>query len=167
MCRVVHAMKMTGSTFICLDLLALGLQSRLVPFKYGQYSAVADLHTFQFTVAHPLRFSVSISRLAMDLNTETITSYYTLNPHRPTSCALLYAWFQFALFACFCCCYLCHCQCKFYHFWTVTVELETLSLTNHHYTSLYFTLLHSTLLIWNWLWSLLNLHSRGSDIDQQ
>jgi hypothetical protein len=42
---------------------------------YRQYSAMADLITFQFNVAHALVFSVSTSRLlAMDLNTESITS---------------------------------------------------------------------------------------------
>jgi hypothetical protein len=42
---------------------------------YRQYSAIADLHTLQFTNAHALGFSVSTSRhLATDLNTETITS---------------------------------------------------------------------------------------------
>jgi hypothetical protein len=36
----------------------------------GHYSAAAGFHTFQFTVAHALRFSVSTSRiLATDLNT--------------------------------------------------------------------------------------------------
>jgi hypothetical protein len=39
-----------------------------------KYSAIADLHTFHFTVAHALGFSVFTSRfLATDLNTETIT----------------------------------------------------------------------------------------------
>jgi hypothetical protein len=39
------------------------------------HSAIADLHNFQFTVAHALGFSVSTSRLlATDLNTETSTS---------------------------------------------------------------------------------------------
>jgi hypothetical protein len=42
---------------------------------YRQYSAIDDLHTLQFTVAHALGFSVSTSRLlATDLNTEIITS---------------------------------------------------------------------------------------------
>jgi hypothetical protein len=42
--------------------------------NYNQYSTIADLHTFQFTVAHALWFSVSASRLlATDLNAETIT----------------------------------------------------------------------------------------------
>jgi hypothetical protein len=42
---------------------------------YKQYSAIADIHTFQFTVAHALQFSVFTSPiLATDLNTETITS---------------------------------------------------------------------------------------------
>jgi hypothetical protein len=36
---------------------------------YRQYSAIADLHTFQFTVTHPLGFSVFTSRiLATDLS---------------------------------------------------------------------------------------------------
>jgi hypothetical protein len=40
-----------------------------------KYSAIADFHTFQFTVAHALGFPVFTSRLlATDLNTETITS---------------------------------------------------------------------------------------------
>jgi hypothetical protein len=43
--------------------------------NYNQYSAITDLHTFQFTVAHALGISVSIIRiLATDLNTETIVS---------------------------------------------------------------------------------------------
>jgi hypothetical protein len=43
--------------------------------NHTYYSAIADLHTFQFTVAHTLGFSVSTSRLlATDLNTETSTS---------------------------------------------------------------------------------------------
>jgi hypothetical protein len=43
--------------------------------NYNQYSAIADLHTFQFTVSHALGFSVFTSRLlATDLNTETSTS---------------------------------------------------------------------------------------------
>jgi hypothetical protein len=49
---------------------------------HGQYSAIADLRIFQFTVAHALGFSVSTSRLlATDLHTETRTpdlyNYYT------------------------------------------------------------------------------------------
>jgi hypothetical protein len=43
--------------------------------NYNLYSATADLHALQFTVAHALEFSVSTSRLlATDLNTQTITS---------------------------------------------------------------------------------------------
>jgi hypothetical protein len=43
--------------------------------KYNQHSSIPDLHTFQFTVAHALEFSVFTSRfLATDLNTETSTS---------------------------------------------------------------------------------------------
>jgi hypothetical protein len=38
-----------------------------------QYSAIADLHTLQFTAAHALGFSAFTSRLlATDPNTETI-----------------------------------------------------------------------------------------------
>jgi hypothetical protein len=43
--------------------------------NHTQYSAIADLYTFQFTLAHALGFSVSISGLlATDINTETSTS---------------------------------------------------------------------------------------------
>jgi hypothetical protein len=43
--------------------------------NYNQYSAIADLQTFHFTVVHALGFSVSTSRiLATYLNTGTITS---------------------------------------------------------------------------------------------
>jgi hypothetical protein len=43
--------------------------------NHTYYSAIADLHTFQFTVAHALGFSVFTSHLlATDLNTETSTS---------------------------------------------------------------------------------------------
>jgi hypothetical protein len=46
-----------------------------VPLNYNLYSAVADLHNFQSTVAHTLGFSVFTSRLlATDLNTETNNS---------------------------------------------------------------------------------------------
>jgi hypothetical protein len=43
-----------------------------ISLNYNQHSALVDLHTFQFTVADALGFSVSTSRLlATDLNTET------------------------------------------------------------------------------------------------
>jgi hypothetical protein len=46
-----------------------------ISLNYIQYSAIALLHTFQFTVAHTLGSSVFTSRLlATDLNTETYTS---------------------------------------------------------------------------------------------
>jgi hypothetical protein len=46
-----------------------------ISLNYNQYSAIADLHNFQFTVAHALGFSAFTSRLlATDLNTETSTS---------------------------------------------------------------------------------------------
>jgi hypothetical protein len=49
-----------------------------ISLNYNQYSAIAVLHTFQFTVAHALRFSVSTSRLlATDFNTGTITSNHS------------------------------------------------------------------------------------------
>jgi hypothetical protein len=54
-----------------MDFLAAWLQ---VPITL-KYSAIADLHNFQFTVAHALGLSVFTSRLlAKDLNTETSTS---------------------------------------------------------------------------------------------
>jgi hypothetical protein len=49
-----------GFYFGWLDLLALRLQVLLITLKY---SAIADLHAFQFTVAHALGFSVFTSRL--------------------------------------------------------------------------------------------------------
>jgi hypothetical protein len=46
-----------------------------ISLNYNQYSAIAYLRNFQFTVAHALGFSASTSRLlATDLNTETNTS---------------------------------------------------------------------------------------------
>jgi hypothetical protein len=46
-----------------------------ITLNYYSYSADADLHNLQFTVAHALGFSVSTSRLlATDLNIETSTS---------------------------------------------------------------------------------------------
>jgi hypothetical protein len=46
-----------------------------ISLSYTQYSAIADLHTFQSAVANALGFSVSTNRLlATDLNTETSTS---------------------------------------------------------------------------------------------
>jgi hypothetical protein len=49
--------------------------SVMISLNYNEYSAIADLHTLQFTVAHALGFFVFTSRLlATDLNTETSTS---------------------------------------------------------------------------------------------
>jgi hypothetical protein len=57
--------------------------SLLITLKYRQYSAIADLHTFQFTVAHALGFSVSTScLLATDLSTETSTQITTSMTHK-------------------------------------------------------------------------------------
>jgi hypothetical protein len=39
------------------------IHSHLITLTYWQYSAIAHLHTFQFTVAHALGYSLSISRL--------------------------------------------------------------------------------------------------------
>jgi hypothetical protein len=45
-----------------------------ISLNYNWYSAIADLHTLQFTVAHALGFSFSTSRLlATDLKAETST----------------------------------------------------------------------------------------------
>jgi hypothetical protein len=53
----------------------LGYTHSLNYTQYRPYSAITDLHTFQFTIAHALGFSLSTTHLlAMDLNTETITS---------------------------------------------------------------------------------------------
>jgi hypothetical protein len=44
----------------------------------GNYSAIADLHTLQFTVTHALGFSVFTSRiLATDFMSPTVTSNHT------------------------------------------------------------------------------------------
>jgi hypothetical protein len=52
----------------------IGTSVTISPY-YNQYSAIADLNTFQFTFAHALGFSVSTRRfLATDLKTKTITS---------------------------------------------------------------------------------------------
>jgi hypothetical protein len=49
--------------------------SATTSLNYSQYSAIADLHNFQFTVALELGFSVFNNRLlAKDLNTETSAS---------------------------------------------------------------------------------------------
>jgi hypothetical protein len=61
-----------GFLFGWLDLLVPWLQVLLITLKY---SAIADLHTFQFTVAHALGFSVFTSRLLeSDRNTVASTS---------------------------------------------------------------------------------------------
>jgi hypothetical protein len=47
----------------------------IISLNYNQYSAVANLHTFQFAAADVLGFSVSTSHLLVtDLNTGAITS---------------------------------------------------------------------------------------------
>jgi hypothetical protein len=47
----------------------------LVTLRHGQYSAIADIHIFQFTVAHALGFFLSTSRL---LATDFDTNYHSL-----------------------------------------------------------------------------------------
>jgi hypothetical protein len=48
--------------------------SVIISLNYDQYSAIADLHTFQSAVAHALGFSVFTSRFVVtDLNTQIIT----------------------------------------------------------------------------------------------
>jgi hypothetical protein len=44
----------------------------------GNYSAIADLHTLQYTIAHRLRFSVFTSRILVTyFNSLTVTSNHT------------------------------------------------------------------------------------------
>jgi hypothetical protein len=48
-----------------------------ISLNHTYYSAIAQLHNLQFTVAHALGFSLVTTRLlATDLNTETSTSNY-------------------------------------------------------------------------------------------
>jgi hypothetical protein len=55
-----------------IDFISTSVTSSL---NHAYYSAIADFHSLQFTVAHALGFSLSTSRLpATDLNTETSTS---------------------------------------------------------------------------------------------
>jgi hypothetical protein len=73
-----------------MDLLALSYTFTLNYTYIQQYSAIADLHHLQHTVAHALGFSVYISRLpATALNTEDTTvspfnvTHKILNSHVP------------------------------------------------------------------------------------
>jgi hypothetical protein len=72
-CRVVHVREWRVLVRM------MGFISTLVTTSpnhiyYRQYSAIADLHTYQFTAAHALGFSVFTSYLlATDINTETRT----------------------------------------------------------------------------------------------
>jgi hypothetical protein len=46
-----------------------------ISLNYNQYNAIANLHSFQFTVAHALGITAATSRLlATNLNTEASTS---------------------------------------------------------------------------------------------
>jgi hypothetical protein len=63
----------TGFGFI-MDLLHLTHTTR----NYRQYSAIADLHTLKFTVAHALGFSSFTSRVQQRIyNSLTVTSNHT------------------------------------------------------------------------------------------
>jgi hypothetical protein len=67
-CRVVHATKWR----VLVRMVGFITNSLLIALTHRQYSAIADLHTLQNTVAHVLGFFVFTSRfLATDLNTET------------------------------------------------------------------------------------------------
>jgi hypothetical protein len=62
-----------------IEFIGASLQLHLVTINtthaYKQHSNIADLHTFQFTPAHALGFSISTSHCpAVDLNTEIIIS---------------------------------------------------------------------------------------------
>jgi hypothetical protein len=71
-CKRVRVTKLTGSTS---DDWIYEHCGYVFSPNHTYYSAIADLHTFQSTVAHAVGFSIFISRLlATDLNTETITS---------------------------------------------------------------------------------------------
>jgi hypothetical protein len=65
----------------------IGFISNLVTtsLNYFQYCDIADLHFIIHCYAHTCPLLVM-----------------HLKHRRPTSCILLYSWFQFALFACFC-----------------------------------------------------------------
>jgi hypothetical protein len=68
--------------------------SATISLNYSRYSAIANLHTFHFTVAHVLGFSVSTSRLvATDFNTEMITS----NHYEVFFDPILQNWFSLSL----------------------------------------------------------------------
>jgi hypothetical protein len=52
-----------------------------ISLNYNQYSAIADLHTFQFNVPHALWLSVFTSRLlATDLNIEVFLTFIFQSP---------------------------------------------------------------------------------------
>jgi hypothetical protein len=47
-----------------------------ITFSYNQYSAIADLHTFQFTVAHALGFSSPLDVFWQRLSTQELSLQY-------------------------------------------------------------------------------------------
>jgi hypothetical protein len=70
-CLVVHVTSKTGSSSDDWIYWQFVTHTLLITRKHRQYSTIAHLHTFQFTVAHALGFPVSTSRLlATNLNTE-------------------------------------------------------------------------------------------------
>jgi hypothetical protein len=75
MCRVVRVAKLMDSSLDDLNFSTLVTSSPLLITL--KYSAIADLHTFQFPFAHALGFFIFTScLLAMDRNTETSFSNY-------------------------------------------------------------------------------------------
>jgi hypothetical protein len=101
-CWVVHATNKMGSSWDDWIFTSWVTHSLLVTLTHRQYSAIADIHTFQFTVAHAIGFSPSTSRiLATNFDTQTTTvsnskcytyirySIHTLNLHRATNFPLL------------------------------------------------------------------------------
>jgi hypothetical protein len=74
MCRLVRVTKITRSRTDGLLLLASCWKVLLITLKY---SAIADLHTLQFTVEHTLGFSVfTIRLLATDLKEIHTSNHY-------------------------------------------------------------------------------------------
>jgi hypothetical protein len=64
----------TGFVLVNIFIKRTITNSHLITLTYRQYSAIADIHIFQFTVVHALEFSPSTSRFpATDLNTGIIT----------------------------------------------------------------------------------------------
>jgi hypothetical protein len=83
MCRMVHVTKMTGSSSDDWFLLALWLQPLVITLTY---SAIANPHTLQSTIACALGFSVSTSRL-LATGLTTVTSTHCTNSPEDFICS--------------------------------------------------------------------------------